>query len=120
MLTIRKEQMELLKRHMASQFANRLVRQWRSSYPEATKSRSDAALLDDMKNAIQDAESHGITGQAEIERYAGFVMEYGASFGSSPTSRWAGAVLERSDLAGSEKLAAVEEAYLHEGRAGHG
>jgi hypothetical protein len=120
MLTIRKEQMQLLKRHMANQFANRLVRQWRASYPEATKSRSDAALLDDMKKAMQDAESRGITGQVQIQRYAGFVMEYGASFGSSPTTGWAGAVLERSDLAGSEKMAAIEEAYLHERRAGHG
>ena len=69
MLTIRKEQMQLLKRHMANQFANRLVRQWRASYPEATKSRSDAALLDDMKKAMQDAESRGITGMYGSRSY---------------------------------------------------
>src|SRR6267142_6519628 len=107
MLIIRKEQIDLLSRNMAGHFAGRLARQWRASHPETTKGRNDASLLSDTEQAIRTAEAHGISARADLERFVGFVMEYGTSFGFTPDTQWAGAILQHPSIPGSDKMAKI-------------
>jgi len=108
MLTIRKEQMDVLSHHMLNQFSDSMEVHLMKRYPEQTKDMSNEQLRELIVNGVEEAEKYGVTDENDVKRFLEYHVEYGRNFGYSPETIWAEQFLNNKDLTGTEKMNEID------------
>jgi len=114
MLTIRKVQIEALSQSMLKHFEDRMIRHLRSSFSEKTMGIGDQELRIIIQSGMSRAESYEVTDETDVERFLDCIMRLGDDFGVNPVTAWAGDILERRDLSGTDKMNLIDEYELFE------
>jgi hypothetical protein len=109
---VRRTQIDALERYMLEGFILRMSARLRDEFPRDTAALAPAELRTVIENAIAKAETYGVTDEADVERYLEFAARYGADFDVAQQTAWAGEVLRRDDLSGTEKMNTLDDHEL--------
>jgi len=111
MLTIRKEQMDVLEKYMIDVFNNKMVSHLRHTYPEETSTIPDERLSAMVKSGSEKAESYGIVEDDDIQRFLGYMLMYGSDFDTDSAHPEVQKILRDARLDGEEKIDVIELCY---------
>jgi len=111
-LIVRRKQMHVFERYMLEGFIRRMSARLRDEFPRETAALTPAELRTFIENAITKAETYDVTDEADVERYVEFAARYGPNFDVEQRTAWAGAVLRRDDLLGTEKMNMLDDHEL--------
>lgn len=114
MLQIREEQLDLLSNYMLKRFEDRMIVHLRDNFPESTKEFSEAELRQMIRAGLDKANTYDVTDEVDVERYLEFMLDYGPDFDVSAKTSWAGEILKKPDLTGTEKILKLDEYELFE------
>ncbi len=106
---IRTQQIEAMSEEKRREFDRRMAERLRRRWESASQI-APAALVALATRGRERARQHGIYLPDDIERFLGYLLRYGASFGQDETTRWAAPILRRSAQPGRDKLDALEQA----------
>ena len=109
MLTIRKQQLEALRRHMRTQFEANMVSHLRFTFPTQTKPMEGEGLRDLVQHGMARADQYGITSERDIRRYLEYMVMYGADFDIAPEMPWIGKILNDASLSVPQKLDRLDD-----------
>lgn len=115
MLEIRPEQMEALTLAQHERFVQAMTASLRRSFGARLDAMSRAELRARIDAGIDAAARCGIEDAADVEGFLWFVVAYGPDFGRTPETAWARTALRDRSMSGSEKITALETAWLFEG-----
>jgi hypothetical protein len=104
MLTLRREQMQVLERYALEQFVGRMSARLRAVFRRETGNVAEPELRALIRQAIGKAATHGVSDEVDVARYLEFVIRHGPEFDMQETTAWAGLILQRTDLSGTEKM----------------
>ena len=116
MLIIRRAQIGVLEGWARLELEQRLARHLRDRFAVARDLDADG-LRALIQHGIRRAETYGVQSEYDVRRFLEFLAMYGRSFDSDPRIPWAGEVLRRSDLSGTEKMDRLDSYDLSAGRA---
>jgi len=109
MLTIRKEQMDVLSQYMLNQFSDRMELHLTKRYSEQTKKMNDGQLRELIVKGVEEAEEYDVTDENDVKRFLEYHVEYGRDFGYSSETKWAKQILNNKDLTGTSKMNEVDD-----------
>lgn len=109
MLTIRKEQMEAFSAAMSRRFEQRMLEHIRDIFADRTKPVSDEKIRIFIQDSITRAERYTIEYEDDIRRFIEYLVIYGTQFDTKPETRWAGEILQRTDLSGTAKMDMIDD-----------
>lgn len=119
MLVIRKEQMDELGRDALERYYRSIAAHLTTRFPTKTSALTPEEMRSMIARGIERANAHEITDQNDIRRFLEYLTEYGENFGRSSETAWAGDVLARDDLTGTEKVDELDRYELFVLAAGH-
>ncbi len=96
MLTIRNEQMAVLRRHYFDSFVERMLVHLRAAHPSRTVRMSTTELSDFVRAGVRKAKSYRVRSEDNLETFLDFAMIYGLDCFELPGFEWARRVLESS------------------------
>jgi len=99
-VVIREQQMGALRKSVIDGFAGRVARELRSQFPYKLKTNSHDQVKRLVHEAIRRGKPYGVVSEADIKRYAEYMVEYQPDFDSTP---WARPILAGAK-SGSEKM----------------
>ena len=108
-LTIRAEQMEVLRRTMRERFQQRMVRHLRQRFAEQTKELDDQALARLVEERMQEAGEFGIRGERDLQRYLEYAVEVGSDFPEAPGLKPVRRILADTTLTGTAKMNRIDQ-----------
>ena len=108
MLTIRKEQMDVLSQHMLTQFSNSMKEHLTKRYPEQTNVMKNGQLQELITAGVEKAEKYDVTDENDVKRFLEYQVEYGRDFGHSSETMWANQFLNNRDLTGTDKMNEID------------
>jgi len=112
MFVIRNVQMEVLKEESYQQFVDETVVHMRTNYPEQTNEMSDADLQKLVGDGADKAEPYSVVTVTDVRRFLGCMLELGQDFDIAPQTDWAGEILRRKDVSGTQKMDEIEEQMI--------
>ncbi len=112
MLSIRKEQMEVLSAYMRDQFEQRMVEHLRATFPDRTQDIPDEKIRVVVQNSMKRAESYSIEYEDDIRRFIEYLVIYGTRLDTREDARWIGDILRRDDLNGAAKMDLMDRREL--------
>jgi len=65
-----------------------------------------------IQSGMKKAESYEVTDETDVERFLDCMMRYGHDFDTNPRTSWAGDILGRQGLSGTEKMNHIDEYEL--------
>src|SRR5689334_22134893 len=104
MLTIRKEQMDVLEEHMMLQWENRIVATGAKQHPERFARLGEPAIRADVRAGIKKALQYSIESDQPLERFLLMVVEHGFGFELEGNLSWSREILEATDINGDAKM----------------
>lgn len=107
MFRITSEQIDELAVLRIDVFVRETVQHLRTRFPQETMLRDEVDLDALVRRARKRGTGWGIASAYDIERLSECLLLYGADFGDSTETGWAGDILSRDDLAGREKMNAI-------------
>lgn len=114
MLTIRKEQMEVLSNYVLEEFENRQVAHLQNIFPAQTGDMTPEDLKSLIRQGIDKAETYDITDELEVESYLECMVQYGLNFDTDQQTSWAGEILRDENLSESDKMELIDEQRMKE------
>ena len=112
MLTIRKEQMDVLSAYMHHQFEQRMIKHLRAKFPDRTKDLPDERIRLVVQDSIRKAKGYDIEYEDDIRRFTEYLVIYGMRFDVREETRWIGDILRRDDLTGTAKMDLIDSREL--------
>ena len=112
MLTIRKEQMDVLSAYSREQFEWRMVKHLREKFPDRTKDLADEKIRVVVQSGMKKAESYGIDYEDDIRQFLEYLVIYGTRLDVREETRWIGDILRRNDLSGAAKMNLIDSREL--------
>jgi len=106
MLTIGKQQTQVLKKSVERAYARDVARYIRAEHPEAVHEISDAELLRRVSLGIARAESHGLTWDSSITAFVAIMFEVAPTFDEQPAIA---RVLKDESLSPDQRIDALWE-----------
>jgi hypothetical protein len=104
MLTIRKEQMEVLNAHMMRKYEDRVLARIAKSLPKRYEQDGEEKLRSFIQAAIRKGEKFGISEDDDTEEYIFLALAHGLDFEKTPDRLECRRILERQELAGDAKI----------------
>lgn len=104
MLTIRKEQMEVLGQEMREDYIRATLRNLVELFPDVPAVRDEALMRDLIEFGIARAEEYGITRSREVSLFIFLVQDLGRDFEKRPENVWIDELLQDPDLEEPEKM----------------
>jgi hypothetical protein len=104
MLTIRREQLEALRKVDVKRFEREMMQHLRSRFRPQVSTLSDDELENLIQNAVVRAASHDVTLEGDVRRFLECVAIYGIDFDVNPQHAWAGKILCHDDSDGTTKM----------------
>jgi hypothetical protein len=80
----------------------------RNEYPERLEHTPDERLRADVRIGWESAGQYGLTDEAWVLEFLGYIVQFGSDFGCTPETAWGGRILERTDLTEEQKIAELE------------
>ncbi len=114
MLKIREEQLAALRIPLVRRFDQRLLRHVRTHFQEETENRSDAELLDHIRQALDRALTYGLRKGQDLFKYVNVSMIYGPDFDEREETAWLREYLIDDDVPDpSQRAHRLHEAVIH-------
>lgn len=119
-MQIRKEQMDVLGRHMEAVFVTRTVDHVRRFFPEPCRALGEDGTRETVVYGVERAATHGFTAQSDVSKYIDVMFAYGRDFDQSPALPWARHILADPALNNPEIRinALCDEAIARQGAGG--
>jgi hypothetical protein len=108
MLTIRKEQLNVLENAMAREFERKMIEHLRQKFPKETEKNEDDELAGEIRHGVKSSGKYGISAECDVARYVEYMMMYGLNFDTDPKFGWAGKILRTEGISGVEKLDRID------------
>ena len=112
MLTIRKEQMDILSAYSREQFEWRMVKHLREKFPDRTKDLADEKIRVVVQSGMKKAEGYGIDYEDDIRQFLEYLVIYGTRLDVREETQWIGDILRRNDLSGAAKMNLIDSREL--------
>jgi hypothetical protein len=109
MLIIRKEQREVLREYMRRAFQERMAAHLRSNFQHNTEHLTQEALLSTIQQGINKATEFGVKLESDLKTFLEYVICFGFSFDTDPSTDWAGSVLRDKSRNASEKMYLLDQ-----------
>jgi hypothetical protein len=114
MLTIRRQQMQVLNRYAMQNFEDRMVRHLTYRFPTEIKAVTNGApdeapIRSLVRRGLQQARRYGIEAEREVGQFIELMVRAGEDFDSRPGMKWARAVLEDRSLPAGSRVELVHE-----------
>lgn len=114
MLTIRREQMEVLSAYMRQSFEDRMVRHFAAAFPVGFKKlkaegAEETAVRRFIQSGILKAGHYGIRAERDVASYLEFMLLYGADFEHGEGMNMVLGYLKDDKLPGHAKMTIVRE-----------
>lgn len=103
MLTIRREQMELLGKEMERRFIERTVAHARRYFPARCRELGEKGTRETVVYGLERAKAHGFSAEADVSRYIDVMFAYGRDFDRDPGLPWARRILEDRAMSDPEQ-----------------
>ena len=104
MLTIRKSQINILNDYVRKNFEIISMQELKEKYPKETNEISNDDLLKMIKAGIEKATQYNIHERSDILEFLKYIICFGNDFDTNPSTKWAGHILLKKDLTGTEKI----------------
>src|SRR5438132_13371033 len=107
MLTIRKEQEEVLAGYMAKNFQERIVKHVKRFWPEQCRALGDEQVRESVRTGLARARGYGMSTEYDLARYIDLMYWLGTDFDTGPSFPWAVQILPNTSIAaraGMDKL----------------
>ena len=75
MLTIRPEQMQVMRHYMRRQFQLRMLTRLRKRFPAQTSDMDDKTLLDLIEKRMEEAAACGVRAERDVQRFLEYAVE---------------------------------------------
>ena len=112
MLSIRKEQMDVLSAYTRNQFEQRMIKHLRAKFPDRTKDLPDERIRLVVQDSMRKAKGYDIEYEDDIRRFTEYLVIYGMRFDVREETRWIGDILRRDDLNGTAKMDLIDSREL--------
>jgi len=112
MFVISQRQLDAFSLSMRHQFETRMVDHLRSGFPDNTYQMDERTLSTLVVSGLVRAESYGIEFEWDLQRFLEYMMVLSFDFDTAPGTAWAGEILRRHELSGSEKITRIDTAYV--------
>jgi hypothetical protein len=104
MLVIRAEQMKAMAKYAREGFIGRMMAHLRRNFAQQIEDRSDEELRAFVVGGMDSARQYGVELENDVRRYLECMVTHGADFDTAPKTAWAGEILRREDLGGTQKM----------------
>jgi hypothetical protein len=104
MLTIRQEQMAVLKAHMLSQNLPELIQQFETVHPAAFLEMGPERSSVFVTAAVKQGLVWGIRKYSDVWGLIALMLDFSLDFASSPANHWARGILNSETLSGTAKV----------------
>jgi hypothetical protein len=104
MLTIRREQLDVLAQTRREAFIDRLVAQLRKHWTSECEALESDALHERVGDAIDRAAKYELRAEVDVARYVNVTLALGPAFDEDPCYPWARAILEEEAFTASKKV----------------
>jgi hypothetical protein len=98
MLTIRKEQMEALRRPRLERLYLDLIVHIRTSFAEQSAGMSDEELQQHIRKAVGRASQYQLRSERALYKFVSLSMLYGTDFDQAETTKWMRAILTDAEI----------------------
>ncbi len=115
MLTIRQEQLVVLARETRKPFVRRQLPRLRTAFPQETARLDDQSLLLRIDKDVERAAPYDVVNEHDLELFLDCTFMVGPDFDTSSDSAWAGEILNRPGLTGTEKMSLIHDRMLFAG-----
>jgi hypothetical protein len=104
MLTIRKEQMDVLNGYMLRGFIHRTLNQIAKKFPNDCARLKDSGVRELIQKGIEKGARHGIDTELTVAALIELMVEFGPDFEAQPNQSWAAKTLNHPTLSGRAKM----------------
>ena len=104
MLTIRKEQMEVLGEEMREDYFRTTMQNLAELFPDDPSVKDEAAMRDLIAFGIERAADYGLTRTREVSLFIFLIQDLGRDFEKQPEHGWIDELLQDPELEEQEKM----------------
>ena len=104
MLTIRREQVNVLSSYMLKSFQDRMVKQIATDFPKQYKDLGEPGVCNLVQQGINKAGKHGIERECDVATLIELMLEFSPDFEAQPGRAWAPRILNHPTLSGQAKV----------------
>lgn len=104
MLTIRDEQLRILRLEMERRLEDRLIQRFTHEYPEDYSSLGESRALEFVREIIRSAAHRNIVSEDSISGLLKLHIEFGRELELAPYRHWANSILDHPKLPGGMKV----------------
>jgi hypothetical protein len=115
MLTMRQGQVDAFSREIRKAFGKRQVVRLRTVFPKETRQLDDDSLLQRIEKTVERAEHYDVVNEQDLELFLDCTFMMAPDFDASSNSAWAGQILNRPVLTGTEKMSLIHDRMLFSG-----
>jgi hypothetical protein len=116
MLTIRKEQWELLAKPEVKKFEDWMHDHVLQFFPAKYSAAGPARIRELIRTGRERAAAYGITVRADVSKYIDLMVVFGRDFDTDPRYPWAGEILNRRSSGSAKMRAALEASQVNRKR----
>lgn len=109
MLTIRKEQMEVLSAYMRQGFEDRMLKHFAEVFPERYEKAKEEEYRLLIRSGIEKAASYEVRDEHSVALFLDLMMGDGPDFDQLPAHAWMRTILTDKSLSGSAKMQLIYE-----------
>lgn len=107
MLSIRKEQFEVLRQYMKQRFEDRMVLHLSRVFPDQTKAKDETALRELIKKGVAKSATYGINTERVVCSFIDWMVEFSEDFDISKEYGWMRKTLDSKQLSGPSKVMSI-------------
>ena len=115
MLTMRQDQVDAFSREIRKPFVRRQLPRLRATFPQETARLDDQSLLLSIDKDVERAARYDVVNEHDLELFLDCTFMVGPDFDTSSDSAWAGEILNRPGLTGTEKMSLIHDRMLFAG-----
>jgi hypothetical protein len=101
--------MQVFEQSAFQSFEDRMVVHAQSRFPDQAKKMDEPQLREFIRFNFRRAGKYGVVTEYDVRRYLDCALQYGGQFDRSPTTAWAGRILQTQGPTGREKMDQIDD-----------
>jgi hypothetical protein len=108
---------ESLQKQQMDHFVDQTIQRWQANNPDscAMLAAENHPLEQIIREAIDDAESYGVTGEADVELYLDCICLLGVHFNRNKQFAWVHEILQQESIDGTGKIDQIHDRLVQDG-----
>lgn len=106
-MNIRPDQMTQMADAMQHSSVKRMIAHLRATFPEATRSKTEAEMRSFVQSGISRAAPYDVKAEADVQRFLEYMMMYGPEFDTHHD--WARKILTTQGVSGKKKMDWIDD-----------